>query len=815
MAKNINHVSHKKSKVKVNGKPQLPSADAIVEGEIAVNFGEGVETLSIKNESGDVVTFSSDHFYTEQKLGSAFTGENSAKTVTDVIEDNELVTATALNDLKENKLDVSAYTESTEYWTSGTVENSVVLIGGNNAASGYNSVAEGYNTTAGGNQSHAEGVSTKAIGDSSHAEGSNTNAIGSQSHAEGSETNARGAYSHAEGIATSANGYKSHAEGDSSTASGDSSHAEGYNTIAEGSQSHAEGRGTHAAGQQSHAEGNSTVASGMTSHAEGQSSVATGSSSHAEGYYTRAFGEYSHAEGSTTSGTNMASHAEGLSTKASGQASHAEGKYTEANGDQSHAEGYQTSATSYSSHAEGNSTKSTGDGSHAEGGNTSATSMSSHAEGQGTSANGMFSHAEGNGTIASGMSSHAEGQGTLANGYYSHTEGNKTITNNQSEHASGQYNVSNSASTTFGDSGNTLFSVGNGTTDDTRHNAFEIRQNGDIYIVSGNTDIKLQDHIGGGGSITIDPSLDSGSTNPVANSAITAAINAKADAATTYTKSETSGATELSTAFNAKLDASAYTPTDLSNYYTKSETSGATEISNALGGKVNSATFTGHTANTAMHFTTTEKTNLDSLATNIATISGITSTKVGNWDTAYTNNHTHSNKTYLDSITGNVGTMAYQATSSYSSATQVNTALAAKANTTTTLAGYGITDAYTKSDLTGSTTTVIVAKASSAITAASASSVAWGNVSSKPSTFTPSAHDQASNTITAMTGYAIASASGAVATNDTLNAAIGKLEKRIALLEAALGGMKLVKITQAQYDALTTKDSNTLYVISD
>ena len=37
---------------------------------------------------------------------------------------------------------------------------------------------------------------------------------------------------------------------------------------------------------------------------------------------------------------------------------------------------------------------------------------------------------------------------------------------------------------------------------------------------------------------TVDTSLDSGSTNPVANSAITSAINAKADASTTYTKTE-------------------------------------------------------------------------------------------------------------------------------------------------------------------------------------------------------------------------------------------------------------------------------------
>jgi hypothetical protein len=110
---------------------------------------------------------------------------------------------------------------------------------------------------------------------------------------------------------------------------------------------------------------------------------------------------------------------------------------------------------------------------------------------------------------------------------------------------------------------------------------------------------------------------------------LTTAFSAKANTATTlagygitdaYTKSETSGATELDTAFSGKLDtseyatfsaetnasindlsgqsetvaaplndlderkldATAYTPTDLSNYYTKSETSGATEISTAL-----------------------------------------------------------------------------------------------------------------------------------------------------------------------------------------------------------------------------------------
>jgi hypothetical protein len=99
MAKNVEHVSHIKSKLKTNGLPQLPTADKLVDGEIAINYAEGVETISIRNENSAITTFSSDNYYTEKKLGSGFTGENSAKTVTDVIEENELATSTALNDL--------------------------------------------------------------------------------------------------------------------------------------------------------------------------------------------------------------------------------------------------------------------------------------------------------------------------------------------------------------------------------------------------------------------------------------------------------------------------------------------------------------------------------------------------------------------------------------------------------------------------------------------------------------------------------------------------------------------------------------------
>jgi hypothetical protein len=255
--------------------------------------------------------------------------------------------------------------------------------------------------------------------------------------------------------------------------------------------------------------------------------------------------------------------------------------------------------------------------------------------------------------------------------------------------------------------------------------------------------------------------------------------------------------------------------------------------------------------NSESHMTATEKENLDSLATNIAAISGITleniidwdaassdkhthanksvldgisSTKVSNWDTAYTNNHTHGNKATLDAITATstainsltspVGTMAFQNASSYSSATEVNTALSGKSNT-----GHTHDDRYyTESELTGSSTTVVIAKAASAATAAEASSVAWDNVSGKPDSYTPSAHNQASNTITAMTNYSAATTAAAIVSSDTLNQAIGKLEKRIALLEAALGGMKLVKLTTAQYNEYEAQgqlDDNTLYIIND
>ena len=64
-----------------------------------------------------------------------------------------------------------------------------------------------------------------------------------------------------------------------------------------------------------------------------------------------------------------------------------------------------------------------------------------------------------------------------------------------------------------------------------------------------------------------------------------------------------------------------------------------------------------HSQNGDVHVTTTQKTNWNTAYSNSHThsnktvLDGITSTKVSNWDGAATNSHTHSNKTALDAIT--------------------------------------------------------------------------------------------------------------------------------------------------------------------
>ena len=68
--KTVNNISHKKSVVVENGKPKLPTPDQIVYGEIAINYAKDAETISLKNNSDEIVTRSSDKII-EKKIAES------------------------------------------------------------------------------------------------------------------------------------------------------------------------------------------------------------------------------------------------------------------------------------------------------------------------------------------------------------------------------------------------------------------------------------------------------------------------------------------------------------------------------------------------------------------------------------------------------------------------------------------------------------------------------------------------------------------------------------------------------------------------
>ena len=334
----------------------------------------------------------------------------------------------------------------------------------------------------GGSSSSQHGVYSASIGTETLASGSNSIAVGDAAHAEGlnSSSFGNGTYAQAE---------SSHAEGQGTSATGNAkyAHAEGWATRVDGVAAHAEGYDNHAATDYSHAEGQKTVAFGLRGHAEGMHTSASGENSHAEGYFTSANGKNSHAEGQSIlvpggddisialQANGEAAHAEGCATKAYGKYSHAEGMYAYASGICSHAEGIQTNANGTYSHAEGSGTKTAG--------------YASHAEGQGSIAKGNYSHAEGSNTEAIGVGSHAGGYKSNASAPYSFCHGTELRTVGILPQAAfGRFNETNSSM---------LFSIGNGSSDTNRKNAFSINDFGTMTFNSNVLPVYIQDFIFG------------------------------------------------------------------------------------------------------------------------------------------------------------------------------------------------------------------------------------------------------------------------------------------------------------------------------
>lgn len=378
-----------------------------------------------------------------------------------------------------------------------------------------------------------------------------------------------------EGSETKASGQYSHAQGEKTIASGRVAYAEGYSTISSGNGGHAEGERTKAEGPDSHAQGYYTKSQGLASHAEGINNIAASSSSHAEGGRYRnsdqtvrgggpnwAQGSASHAEGtSTRTGENaIAGHSEGIATYVTGKAGHAEGMGFEVlcpsniNVDTNGFTALDTNEKVLTANIKWwNSTSYHGD--FVEPGNVlrlaertkndtndsavtakeynifvvSRTGTPGETELQTITFIGELDINKKYKIIskfkpvtANGIAAHAEGGSTTASGNYSHAGGQGTIANGTAQTAIGKYNIADN---------NSLFIVGNGTSDTNRQNAFRVDKDGKAYDATGQlaTTADIETAINNakleGSDITIDTELSDRSVNPVQNKVVKTAID--------------------------------------------------------------------------------------------------------------------------------------------------------------------------------------------------------------------------------------------------------------------------------------------------
>jgi len=202
-----------------------------------------------------------------------------------------------------------------------------------------------------------------------------------------------------------------------------------------------------AIGDYSHVEGQNNYTVGKNSHAEGYKTYTIGENSHAEGYSTQAVGDFSHTEGSQTVANEKGAHVEGLLC-------HTEAQFC-------HAEGYSCKImnTAPYSHVEGRESQCVGTSSHAEGQSNYAIGENSHAEGQGNNSPGRNSHVGGNTCVS-------VGENTFAHGEYLVT------TNLKNQALFGQFNKLNN---------DFIFSIGIGTANNNRKNAFSVGIDGKLY----------------------------------------------------------------------------------------------------------------------------------------------------------------------------------------------------------------------------------------------------------------------------------------------------------------------------------------------
>ena len=258
-----------------------------------------------------------------------------------------------------------------------------------------------------------------------------------------------------------------------------------------------------------------------------------------------------------------------------------------------------------------------------------------------------------------------------------------------------------------------------------------------------------------------------------------------------YTKSETDGL------LDTKLDVTAYTPTDLSNYYTKSETSGATEISTALASKSDTATtYTKTETDNAITAATSTKQDTLVSGTNIKTINS--QSILGEGNITIEGGSSITIDPSLD--TGSTNAVANSAITKtlYTAANAdgdgngyVGNIEAKEDSTYLDRLIWGFSATRYKRSLGGynSNNTQGVNFYCSSINGVRTVSNKYQNV-----------------------GHFSLVETSAITTSVTSSSTDSQVPSAKAVNDK-LGGLSLVKLNQSEYDSLTTKDSQTLYVI--
>lgn len=237
-----------------------------------------------------------------------------------------------------------------------------------------------------------------------------------------------------------------------------------------------------------------SIAFGLGSFVSGRNCIALGQRSISMGLDNISYGDNAASFGQLNEVKGNNGFAFGLENVVEGWCAGAEGEYNKAIGASSHAQGRYLMVQGIGAHAEGLGTEDYSKG---------AFGNYSHCEGGYNTTLATYSHAEGANNTAEGLASHAEGRYNTAKGKFSHAEGKYTCTHNEAEHASGVYNESIESTDP---SMATLYSVGVGSSSK-RKNAYEVKQNGDVYIL-------------GVGGFTGDNSKDSQSVQEVIQSLV-------------------------------------------------------------------------------------------------------------------------------------------------------------------------------------------------------------------------------------------------------------------------------------------------------